>query len=111
MKTVVFFYNQTSVGLVRHARAVEAIVVVLCFMYVCVCVVLKRVCVHVCVCVCTRTCAPAGATQLQYKCEDVYMLISIVPPMRLGKCPEILKELSLSPSLSLFLSPSLSPPL
>lgn len=70
----------------------------------------ERGCVFVCVRVCTRTCAPAGATQLRYKCEDVYLLISIVTPMILGKWPEIIQELS--SSLSHFsLSPSLSPPL
>ena len=94
-----------SSSIIRHARAVEVIVGVLCSMYVCVCVVLKCVCVHAC----TRTCAPAGAPQLQYKCEDVYMLISLVPPMKLGKWPEISKELSLSLSLSVSLCPSLSP--
>ena len=53
--------SETSVGLVRHARAVEAIVGVLYSMYMCVCVCVcvrarararARVCVCVCVCVC-----------------------------------------------------------
>ena len=48
--------SETSVGLVRHARAVEAIVGVLYSMHMCVCV-----CVYVCVCVCVceRVCVSA----------------------------------------------------
>ena len=71
--------SETSVGLVRHARAMEAIVGVLYSMYMCVCAcereresvcvcvraraVCECVCVR-CVCVCVCVCAPPGATQL-----------------------------------------------
>ena len=99
MKIVVFLYNQTCP----------------CHGSDCGCTMFHvrlRVCgAKVCVCACmyTHMCTCRRTTTAIQMCEDVYMLIIIVPPMKLGKWPEIIKELSLSLSLSVSLCPSLSP--
>ena len=44
---------------------------------------------------------PQAKHDCNTKCENVHILITIVNPMRLGRWPEIMKELSLSLSLTL----------